>query len=62
MEKKNIVVYGAGQLFLELKNVLAAGIPARILREDILWSRDGEVLYNRESYMDCIEQIGVEYI
>lgn len=44
------------------KNVLAAGIPAKVLREDILWSRDGEVAHNRARFMDCIEQNGLDYI
>lgn len=43
-------------------HVLAAGCPARILRENVCWSRDNTDYFNRASLEECISQEAFLYL
>lgn len=44
------------------KNIIAAGTPARILRENILWSRDLVATSKSDDFSDCKDQTALLYI
>lgn len=43
-------------------NVLIAGVPARIIREGIIWSRDTTLYFNRDRFDDCIDKKALDYL
>ena len=43
-------------------NVILAGCPARVVRENIIWSRDLLTLYNWDVFEECNEQGALKYL
>ena len=41
-------------------NVMILGHPAKVIRESVIWSRDGEVNYNRDNLGECNDLVGLE--
>lgn len=44
------------------EHVIIAGCPAKVIREDICWSRDGTGFFNHERLEECIDDTGFRYI
>lgn len=42
-------------------NLIIAGNPAKIIREDIIWSCDNTEFYQRDAYCECIDKRGRQY-
>lgn len=44
------------------KEVVIAGNPARIIRENVCWSKDNTDFYNRDSLEECLAQEAMKYM
>lgn len=44
------------------EHLIIAGNPARIIRRDVVWSRDSEYFFNHESYDMCYSKDFLEYL
>lgn len=44
------------------KNCIIAGSPARVIRENIIWSRDGFDRYDWDSFDQCIDKKALDYL
>jgi len=42
------------------ENAIVAGDPARVVRENIVWSNDGTEFFDRNYFDECIEQVAME--
>ncbi|WP_162613480.1 DUF6270 domain-containing protein [Blautia sp. An46] len=43
-------------------NVVLAGCPGKIIREDIIWARDDLKIYNHDNYKEAVDKLGEKYI
>lgn len=55
-------VVGAGSVVTKMfgENVIVAGVPARVVRENIVWSNDGTEFFDRDYFDECIEKVAME--
>lgn len=44
------------------KNVIIAGCPGKIIRENIIWARDDFKIYDHDNYEQAIDKLGEKYI
>lgn len=44
------------------KNLIIAGSPARVIRENIIWSRDGLDAYDWDSFIECRDKTAMKYL
>lgn len=43
-------------------HVIIAGSPAKVIRENICWSRDNTFYFNRDSLDECLDQNAKKYL
>lgn len=43
-------------------NVVLAGCPGKIIRENIIWARDDLKIYNHDNYKEAVDKLGEKYI
>lgn len=43
-------------------HLIVAGCPARVIRENICWSRDSQEYCNRREFRECIDQTAIKYL
>lgn len=43
-------------------NLIVAGCPAKMIRENIIWSRDGIDKFDRDFYYECNEKAALDYL
>lgn len=44
------------------KNVIIAGVPGKIIKENIIWNRDAEYYFNRDELEECLASKGNAYL
>lgn len=44
------------------RNQIIAGVPARVIRENIIWSRDSTRDFDHASFEECIDKTALEYL
>lgn len=44
------------------RNQIIAGTPAKVLRENIIWSRDSTRDFDHASFEECIDKMALEYL
>ena len=58
----SILGYGSCERHLRFgENKLIAGCPARVLRDNIIWSRDNTGWFDRNSIDECLDQSALGY-
>ncbi len=57
----SILGYGAVTSSQFGENKLVVGCPARVIRENVIWSRDNTCWFNRDTFEECNDQSALDY-